>query len=77
MAQSTTQWLCSARRESFSRLGEPDSPVDHRRRQFEEMLGVMEIGREANPEVEVETTGDLFRLGQEEIQRQIEDDFGD
>lgn len=47
---------------------------------LDELIGVAEMGRRANPGAEVGTVGDLLDLGQEEIERQTDDAvrrFGD
>ena len=36
--------------------------------------GMVELAREANPDAEVETLGELLSLGEEEIRRQVDED---
>jgi hypothetical protein len=60
-------------------LGRPQDeagPMWRGVRELEEMAGVLEIGREANPDAKVETVGDLYTLGEQAIRDEIEEDFG-
>lgn len=58
----------------MARNGKPNSPMDHRLRQMQEVVGVATIARDANPDAETETLGDLMRLGDEEIRRQVDEE---
>jgi hypothetical protein len=58
----------------LERYGDPDGPAETRGRAQDELIGLMKIGRAANPNAEVETFGDLVRLGEQEIQRQVDAD---
>ena len=57
---------------SFSRHNSPNSPANHRMRVMTAVLGVVDRGRAANPDVEVETVGELYALGEEALQRDVE-----
>lgn len=56
------------------RIGEPNSPSEHHLRGLQELVGMATIARDANPDAEVETLGELVALGEKEIQRQVEGD---
>lgn len=58
---------------SLSKHGDPAGPSAHNLRQLTEILGVAEIGRVANPDAEVETLGELHRMGLDAIRRDVEE----
>jgi hypothetical protein len=64
----------------MGRHGEPNSPADHlaelRAAHEREVLGVMEIGRRANLDLDAEglTFREASALGEQEIQRQINEE---
>jgi hypothetical protein len=50
-----------------------ESPASERyQQQLGELLGVVKIGREANPDVQVETLGELVDLGEEAIRGEVD-----
>lgn len=58
---------------SFARHGQVNSPMDRHSQQLDELVGIIKIGREANPDAVVTTAGELYKLGEEAIRREIED----
>ena len=61
----------------MARHDQPYSPADHHMRQLGELAELVRIGREANPDAEVRTVGELMDLGEKEIQRQVDDETGE
>lgn len=59
----------------IQRHGDPTGPDAHNLRQMQEAVEIARLGREANPEAEVDTVGELYALGEEEIRRQVDDEF--
>lgn len=53
----------------------PNGPAARNDQRLQELDGVVKMGREANPDAEVSTLGDLLDLGGQEIARQIDDDI--
>jgi hypothetical protein len=43
-------------------------------RAFEELIGLAQFGREANPDAEITTVGELLDMGKEAIRRDVEGD---
>lgn len=44
--------------------------------ELDELVGIVRAGRMANPDAEVETVGDLYRLGEQAINEDIDRDLG-
>lgn len=55
-------------------IGDPRSPEAAITGSLREMIGLGRIGYEANPDAEVETLGEILRLGEQEIRRQVDED---
>jgi hypothetical protein len=61
----------------LSRRGNPNDPVEHHMRQLKEVVGIATIGRDANPDTDVGTLGELIQMGEDAIRKQIDDDLAD
>lgn len=60
-----------------ARLGKSNSPAQHALRQMDEVPGMAEIARAKNPDVVVSTLGELIKLGEVSIRREIDADTGE
>lgn len=53
-----------------------DRVAEFQERQRNEYIGMMRMAREKNPDAKTETVGDLMKLADETIQREIDEDTG-
>ena len=54
------------------RLGMPNSPSEHSLRLAQEITGLAQLGRSANPDVDVRTLGELVELGEAALRREVD-----
>lgn len=54
-----------------------DSPADHQVRELNEIADVVSAGREASPDAEVATAGELYALGEQALRDEVGPDTED
>jgi hypothetical protein len=60
-----------------ARRDQPDSPSEHGVRDLQELAGIVEVGRSAHPDSQVEAIDELYDLGMQAIRDEIDHDLGD
>ena len=60
----------------LARFDEPNSPAEHRGRIHDEVIGLMQIGRAANPDAGGQTADELIKLGEQAIRDEIDKETG-
>jgi hypothetical protein len=59
----------------LAQYGKPNSPAAYLQGEMNEAVGVMKAGSAANPDARVGTIGELYELGRQAIQDEIERDL--
>jgi len=66
---------CELMSDGFSKLQDPSGPAARNEQRFNELFGVISIGRKANPDAEVKTVGELYKLGEAAIRSELDEDL--
>jgi hypothetical protein len=61
--------------DAIQTLGDPGGPADHGPRRLSAVAELAKMGREANPDTDAQTLGELVELGEQAIRDDIDQDL--